>query len=75
MVIKIVSLNLISAWLLTVTCMDPDVGSEIVSASERSATPLTLVTLFTGVPSDVVHQSARVGEAPTTDVTLVGFFS
>ena len=57
------------------TCVNSDVRPEVVSASEGPAAPLALVTLLPSVPSDVVHQSRRVGETPTTDVAFVRFFS
>ena len=57
------------------TRVHPDVCSEIVPASEGSATPLALVALLSRVPPDVVHQRARVRETPAADVALVWLFS
>lgn len=55
--------------------MNAYVCSEVVTAGEGSATPLTLVTFLPGVSSDVVHQSAGVGKAPPAYVAFVGFLS
>ena len=57
------------------TCVNPDVSSEIVPASEGSAAPLALVALLARVPSDVVYERAGVGETPSTDMTLVWLLS
>lgn len=65
----------VNTFIGSLSGMNADVRAEVVSTSEGSPTPLTLVALLACVSPDVVHERAGVREASSADVALVRFLS